>query len=288
MSTAKSLTALQPFLAQADSATGETTANLVLQATQAPEVFVFSELLTHPNIAALRDSEDGRPYYSLLELFAYGSWADYQAQASSLPPLTEAHKRKLKQLTLLSLCSSGPTNLTYSHLLATLSLPSVRALEDLVITCIYSSLITGKLDTKSSFIEVTACAGRDVSPSDLPIMVSTLNQWLQQCDAVVADIDAQTNRVRDDSARLKREQDEYDAAVAKRKEEIMDELKYGPDSEKGKSGKGKRVISDSGEDRSTWEDVEMEGAEEGYGNVWGEPNQGKRRTKRVIGGSKRR
>lgn len=78
MSTAQSLTALQPFLLLAKSAKGRAAADLVLQATQAPDAYVFSELLTHPNIAALNESDDGKPYYRLLEIFAYGTWGDYQ------------------------------------------------------------------------------------------------------------------------------------------------------------------------------------------------------------------
>lgn len=78
MSTSKSITALQPFLLLSKSATGRAAADLVVQATSASDTFVFSELLECPTVAALKDTPDGAPYHRLLELFAYGTWTDYQ------------------------------------------------------------------------------------------------------------------------------------------------------------------------------------------------------------------
>lgn len=88
MSTSKSITALQPFLLLSKSATGRAAADLIVQATSAADTFVFSELLECPTVAALKENQDGAPYYRLLELFAYGTWADYQGEfpRPKLPP----------------------------------------------------------------------------------------------------------------------------------------------------------------------------------------------------------
>lgn len=79
------LTALAPYLALAKSATGRAAADLVVQATQAPGCFVFSELLEMPNIQKLAENPDGSKYLELLKIFAYGSYTDYKG-LFLLPP----------------------------------------------------------------------------------------------------------------------------------------------------------------------------------------------------------
>lgn len=76
------LTALAPFLALSKSATGRAAADLVVQATQAPGCFVFSELLETPNIQKLAENADGVKHLELLKIFAYGSYTDYKGVSS--------------------------------------------------------------------------------------------------------------------------------------------------------------------------------------------------------------
>ena len=80
------LTALQPFLILAKSATGRAAADLVMQATQAPNCFVFSELLCTPNIQNLANNPDGAKYFDLLKIFAYGSYTDYKGFFNPFSP----------------------------------------------------------------------------------------------------------------------------------------------------------------------------------------------------------
>lgn len=79
MEQTKALNALEPFLALSKSATSPRAASdLVVQATSAPNTYVFAELLQTPNIQALRSSPEHAPYLTLLEIFAWGTWADYK------------------------------------------------------------------------------------------------------------------------------------------------------------------------------------------------------------------
>ncbi|KAL8946025.1 MAG: hypothetical protein Q9222_007520, partial [Ikaeria aurantiellina] len=75
----KALNALESFILLSQSATSPRSAvDLVTQATSAPNTYVFAELLQTPNVAALKGaSADYAPYYTLLEIFAWGTWADY-------------------------------------------------------------------------------------------------------------------------------------------------------------------------------------------------------------------
>lgn len=90
MEQTKALNALEPFLALSKSATSPRAASdLVVQATSAPNTYVFAELLQTPNIQNLRSSPDHAPYLTLLEIFAWGTWADYKcALLYPFPPTT--------------------------------------------------------------------------------------------------------------------------------------------------------------------------------------------------------
>jgi COP9 signalosome complex subunit 7 len=79
MEQTKALNALEPFLALSKSATSPRAASdLISQATSAPNTYVFAELLQTPNIQNLRTSEEYASYLALLEIFAWGTWADYK------------------------------------------------------------------------------------------------------------------------------------------------------------------------------------------------------------------
>lgn len=52
------------------------------QVLEAPSVYVFGELLDHPNIKALAEggSADGLKYFNLLNIFAFGTYKQYLAE----------------------------------------------------------------------------------------------------------------------------------------------------------------------------------------------------------------
>ena len=78
----KALNALEPYILLSKSANSpRAAADLVQQATAAPNTFVFAELLQTPNIQALRTAPDAyAQYYTLLEIFAWGTWSDYTCE----------------------------------------------------------------------------------------------------------------------------------------------------------------------------------------------------------------
>jgi COP9 signalosome complex subunit 7 len=79
MEQTRAINALAPFLALSKSATSaRAAADLVTQATSATHTYVFGELLQTPNMQSLRDDPQYSNYYTLLELFAWGTWAEYQ------------------------------------------------------------------------------------------------------------------------------------------------------------------------------------------------------------------
>ncbi|KAF1851367.1 COP9 signalosome subunit 7 [Cucurbitaria berberidis CBS 394.84] len=196
MEQTKALNALEPFLALSKSATSPRAASdLVVQATSAPNTYVFAELLQTPNIQNLRSSAEYASYFTLLEIFAWGTWEDYKAQ-DQLPKLSAQQHQKLLLLSLLPLSRSHAT-LTYKHLLTALDLPTTRALEELITTAIYSGLITATLDPAHSLVSVTSISPlRDLTPGSLPALQMTLQSWSQRCESALADLEAQAEKVK--------------------------------------------------------------------------------------------
>lgn len=84
----RAVNALEPFVLLSKSATAPRgAADLISQATSSPNTYVFAELLQTPNIQALRNSKEYSSHLTLLEIFAWGSYADYQGLTYPAPSL---------------------------------------------------------------------------------------------------------------------------------------------------------------------------------------------------------
>ncbi|KAI4137432.1 MAG: hypothetical protein L6R39_007295, partial [Caloplaca ligustica] len=216
----KALNALESFILLSKSATSpRSAADLVTQATSAPNTYVFAELLQTPNISALKTAPaEHSAFYTLLEIFAWGTWADYTS-TPNLPQLSDAQAHKLRQLTLLSL-STLPTSLTYSHLITALSLSTTRALEDLVISTIYAGLITAKLSPQSQRLDVSSVSPlRDLRPGSIPRLTSTLRAWEARCVSVLGELEAQVREVKQKALERRKREARDEGAVARLVEE---------------------------------------------------------------------
>ncbi|TID26942.1 cop9 signalosome subunit 7 [Venturia nashicola] len=213
----RSLNALQTYLALSKTANSpRAAAEIVTQATSNPHTSVFAELLHTQNIQALKTSPEHASYYNLLEIFAWGTWADYQS-TPGLPALSPQQERKLRLLSLLSL-AGNQANLTYASLQKALSLPDAPSLEKLVTTAIYSSMVTGTLDPAHQVANITSVAPlRDLAPGSIPTLKATLDQWSGQCTSTLTDLEAHIASVKE-KARFrgqqeKKVQDELDKMV---------------------------------------------------------------------------
>lgn len=82
----RALDALQPFIHLARSSSASSprfVANLITNATSNPQTYVFAELLELPNVQALRSPDtptEFKGYLKLLEIFAWGTWQEYQGK----------------------------------------------------------------------------------------------------------------------------------------------------------------------------------------------------------------
>ncbi|KAL7927173.1 hypothetical protein ACQKWADRAFT_99905 [Trichoderma austrokoningii] len=197
MEQTKALNALEPFLALSKSATSpRAAADLVTRATSAPNTFLFTELLQTPQIQALTASPEFTAYFTLLQIFSYGSYGTYHATAD-LPTLNDTQTLKLRQLSLLSLASDR-SSLSYDALQKALGLSSPREVEDLVITAIYAGLLHATLDPARQAVSVTSVAPlRDLAPGTIPDMISALQGWSSRCQSTLGDLEEQIKSIRD-------------------------------------------------------------------------------------------
>ena len=91
MEQTRALNALAPFLALAKSASlPRQAADLVTQATSAQNTYIFAELLQTPVIQSLREDAQHSAHYKLLEIFTWGTVADYQGEFDVVIPQTRS------------------------------------------------------------------------------------------------------------------------------------------------------------------------------------------------------
>ncbi|KAI0085712.1 hypothetical protein BDY19DRAFT_896219 [Irpex rosettiformis] len=200
---------LEPFLLMSKSAKGAAAAKLVQDATSAPGVFVFAELLELPNIQELTSSEQHAPYFSLLQLFAYKTYTDYLRYKDSLPALNQAQITKLKHLTLVSLAMEKRI-LPYSQLSEILQISSIRELEDLIIDAIYLEVIRGKLDQREQQFKVEYTMGRDIEPGKVESILVALQHWASTTSSVLSTLDQKLGQLANQVAADNAAKESYD------------------------------------------------------------------------------
>lgn len=131
----------------------------------------------------LRDSEHSK-YHTTLELFAYGRYKDYEGNPDKYIELSDSQKRKLRQLTVVSL-SAELKKVPYDAMLTALGLDTLRQLEEIIIDCINAGLVTAKIDQRNKLLLVTDFMARDVRQEDLSDILNKLGHWRDQCDQVM-------------------------------------------------------------------------------------------------------
>jgi len=121
-------------------------------------------------------------HYDLLELFTYGTFAEYHvgAAASKFGALPPPLLQKLRVLSLVSLATQQRT-LPYGLLYGPLSLEpgDAKALEEVIVMAIYAGLLDGTMDQRAGVLQVRSTCGRDVPPDAQSIgaLLDRLSAW---------------------------------------------------------------------------------------------------------------
>jgi COP9 signalosome complex subunit 7 len=220
---------IEQFLREGAGATGRAAADLVERAVSAPGLFAFGELLDLDGVQRLAADPSLAGHLALLKLFAHGTLPEYRAAVAAgepLPALTPAQELKLKKLTVATL-AEGAATLAYDRLMPALELPTVRALEDLLINeCMATGLVRGKLDQKARRFEVAGSFGRDPRPGQLAEVIAALEDWRDGARKAASDIRRVAEAARSDAeARATRRAEveaEVEAAARKIKQAAID------------------------------------------------------------------
>lgn len=182
--------AIERFALLAKGARGAACRAVITQAVQAPDTFAFGELTEVPSVREVCQSDPQAAL--LLQLFSYGTLADYKANQANLPELTPVLLKKLRLLTLVTFAGRSKT-VGYQDLLRELDLSSVRELEDLIIDAIYIGLVGGKLDQKNQCLEVNYSSGRDLKVGELAEMTQTISAWAANSHALLQGLQERMN-----------------------------------------------------------------------------------------------
>lgn len=214
-----SAAALEGFVLLAKSSSGDQLVMVLKQIIKHPQIFVFGEILDIPAVQQLEHTPH-KPYLDLLKLFAYGVWSDYQSSRASLPPLSESETVKLKQLSIVTMAGQQ-RRLPYSLLLSSLSLSTVRSLEDLVISAVYDGLLDGVLNQKESCLEVRSTIGRDIGPKDVSEMIGQLQQWLESSQTLMSTLSSQLAAAESEEVRRRRAEEDR----AQQRTKVLEEIR---------------------------------------------------------------
>jgi COP9 signalosome complex subunit 7 len=175
--------------------------------------YAFSELLADSEVAALSSSDEveARQSYARLELFCYGRVCDFDEQKHG--SLSDSERRKLQQLTLMSMCAESKV-VDYESLLESLQLQNVRQLEDLIIDSIYAGVVKGKLDRRKREFHVELVQGRDVPADSVGSLLAGLRRWQANSHGMLEALDAQIGYSCASHKRHADEQQSFDEHIA--------------------------------------------------------------------------
>lgn len=208
---------IEPFVLMSKSAKGAAAAKLIQDATSAPGLFVFAELLDVPSIQEVRIitafdfldiltgliAREQSDTFLVLRAFTalrlqdlprLSPYALLLTLSSSISILTISSNRhttehkdslpplsptQITKLRHLSLVTFSMQRriLPYSDLLSALEISNIRELEDLIIDAVYLDILRGKLDQKEQQFEVEYTMGRDLEPESLGNLLGALQDW---------------------------------------------------------------------------------------------------------------
>lgn len=157
---------------------------------------LVNKILSHPEIFCGYDQlkvllvngkiNDDKLLLATLDLFSYGDYATYVQNPSAYLPLNPRQISKLQQLTLLSCvhgaCERGQSSISYTAIGEALQISDQRAIEQVIVSCLNSRVLNGRLCQKSRQLWITnvpVCISRDVAPDQIPNMIRQL-QALQE------------------------------------------------------------------------------------------------------------
>mmetsp|Transcript_108673 Transcript_108673/g.162560 ORF Transcript_108673/g.162560 Transcript_108673/m.162560 type:complete len:282 (-) Transcript_108673:168-1013(-) len=187
--------AIQPYLdVLKDVNDAGTVRTMILKSLSDPQVFCGFD-----QIQAACGSQLDAKASTTLELFSFGTFADYISDTSKFLPLNDTHIFKLRQLTILT-CVQRALKVSSSISYAVLEQALQCPLEPVLIPCLYSRILNGKLCQKTKqflWTVVPPCISRDVPIATIDTMLATLTGLQQRLQASQGDLNTAHSHVSD-------------------------------------------------------------------------------------------
>ena len=185
--------ALAPFLEIVETSSSSTLRAVILKVLSHPEIFCGYDQLK----AIVASKVDDSQLMETLDLFSYGVYLDYIQNPDHFLPLNESQVSKLRQLTVISntqdACKRGISIVSYGQLANSLGIEAEnrRGVEEVIISCIYSRILNGKLCQKSQQLHLTVppCCSRDVRLTQIPDLLGSLRSLCQRLDSSNQDLE---------------------------------------------------------------------------------------------------
>ncbi|VDN01869.1 unnamed protein product [Thelazia callipaeda] len=155
----------------------------IKQIVEANDVFTFAQFLSEPAVEAIKNDEKHHKYYTLLQVFAYGVYADSVTRKDELPDLTEAMIEKLRLLTLITMCNRSKI-FSIKDAMNDLQISDQQTFYRLFISAVYSGIIQGRLNCQKGEVEAFSWKSRDVADDELDAICHELHKWIQQCNKI--------------------------------------------------------------------------------------------------------
>lgn len=177
--------------------------NLIQKSIYHKGLFNFAELYEIvsakvSNMAELK-TEVVSLWIRLLEIFSYGTWEDYRNLSNShVIELDNYAQRKLKELTIVSLATHS-SYLDFDMLRHHLDVEA-NDLEWLIIDSIYDGLISGKINTKSRYVEINDVQSRDPDPARLAAISLILKEKLSSTNKIIEETNSHIKHSLDEAA----------------------------------------------------------------------------------------
>ena len=171
--------ALQPFLAAAresSSSNISTLRALISKVLSNAGIFAgYDELKAIVAEALQQAGPEGTKLANTLDLFSYGTFKDYTSNPDNFISLTDAQTHKIRQLTVLTLAQTHTDRLFYTTVQDALGIKEPRAVEQILISCLYSGVINGRLCQKTKSLRLMApIRSRDVPLSSLDSLLQSV------------------------------------------------------------------------------------------------------------------
>eukprot|EP00347_Sterkiella_histriomuscorum_P022223 403331239 len=245
---------IEQFLILAKGQKSKALETIIDQILSHQHVFVFGEFLSLPNI---QEMGGDNKHLRTLELFAYDNFQIYHSNRDRFIDLKPQQLKKLKMISIADLAQKTKV-LHYLDLMRQLDILSLRELEDLIIDCMYNSLVEGKLDQLHQQFHVVHNFGRDVRQQDIDAMLLKLEDWDKQLEESQVLIETRVQSCNTSIMETYEKQLNQELEVRGRREQMIRDIEEGKDQEFGGSGPhntlGKKRSSKRDRDRGDHDD----------------------------------